>query len=202
MNEEIKTEKYLEAFKSQFKCKDSDIAFYGIHDKGIVLNYNEKVYHVVSNLEMVEYCSGVLTTDLAFFIPMDIWLYIAEVVHLLPEFHEVITKELNSAELDSYQIARKISLAAENQIAVFWTALYEMDIDETYSKAINASTKVFDLWSLSCELCDLILVPDSLKDYGAVEFYEVDISKSDAEEDAFFYVYRKQNETDFYVYLP
>jgi len=202
MSLEINTERYLEAFKSQFKCKESDITFYSKYEKGIVLNYNDKVYHVVSNLEIVEYCSEVLTSELAFFIPMDIWLYIAEVVHLLPEFHEVITKELNSAELESYLIARNISKVSENEIFVFWVALYEMDIEETYSKAIKAATKVYDLWTLSCELCEMMIEPETIKEYGAAEFYEVDISKSEEEDDAFYYVYRKLNETDFHLYLP
>ena len=202
MNDKIKIERYLEAFKSQFKCEESDLAFYGIDNKGIVLNYNNNVYHVVSDLEMEQHFNEIITTDLAYNIPVNIWILIAEDVHNFPAFHDAITKELNSSELDSYQIARKISLAAENQIAVFWTALYEMDIEETYSKAINAATKVYDLRLLSSELCEMIIDPKAMREYGAVEFYEVDISKSDEEDDAFYYVYRKLNETDFHLYLP
>ena len=77
-----------------------------------------------------------------------------------------------------------------------------MDIEETYSKAINAATKVYDLRLLSSELCEMIIDPKAMREYGAVEFYEVDISKSDEEDDAFYYVYRKLNETDFHLYLP
>lgn len=202
MNEEIKMERYLEAFKSQLKCKESEITYYGKHEKGIVLNYNDKVYHVVSDFDMVEYFGEVLTSELAFFIPVEIWVWIAESVHLTPKFHEIITKELNPFELNSYETASELSCIAEDQISAFWTILSEQDVEETYSKAINAATKVYDLWLLSSELCEMIIVPESMKEYGAVEFYEVDIAKSDDEHDTFFYVYRKINETDFHLYLP
>src|SRR6056297_2905728 len=136
----INEKQYVEVFKKQAGCTDTEISNIRVDDNSLILNYKNNEFHVASDLDILYHYKKVLTTDLASYIPVDIWIYINEGIFYEPKFHNKLMKKLNNKELENYKAALDKSKMANNDDKVFWHFLYNFGIEKTCSKAINATT--------------------------------------------------------------
>lgn len=109
---------------------------------------------------MENYAHEMLTSEgLAIHMPLDIWIDIAEDVHLREEFVINIVESLDSTEeYEWLDLALRLSNHSGNNISVFWTCIYKLDGDRLYPKAIFAATKTYDFELIKEELIERLIV--------------------------------------------
>lgn len=196
----VNVEKYQEAFTKFFGCGCEDIETRELFENGpVLIKFKDQLYEVDSSLDMYNHIKLSLTCkDEAMLIPLEYWIEVAEEVHLVPDFIEKLTSELNGVnEFEMLNIAITISTHASKSAKIFWNTIYSLDDTELYPKAILAASQTYDLECMIEELLEL-MVDDGIEMFNEMQdgiFESIDLNEDTSLEcttdEGLFYIYNK-----------
>lgn len=159
-NHPVPEKKYIEAFKQHFKCSENNFEIKQAYTNGpFLVKYEDSIYKIDSHYDLEMYVKELLTTDAAMYIPVNLWVEIAEDIHSKSEFLIDLATTLNSdQEINFFNTVLNMCQISSNPIQTFWYGLESVDYTgQIYPKAINVVAKHFDLDILIEELSESLI---------------------------------------------
>jgi len=185
---------YEAAFKKHFNVSVNDFEVKPREGKGpVIIKFNDEFYEVDKYSDLRGYAKELLTNDiLAMHLPVDIWLDIAEDVHLSPKFILNLMSELDGKdEYELLSLALNISNSVSQDSEVFWQCLFNLDDVGLYPKAIVAASITYDLETMVDELIEAIIsYPEHLISHMDGDFFEpIYLNEQEESDENVFYIY-------------
>ena len=180
-------QKHLKISKKDFEVRQCE------EGSPVLLKFRNKFFQIDSYSDLRKYAKDVLTMDiLAMHIPVEIWVDIAEDVHLSPKFILNLFSELkDQKEYEQLNLALNISNNVSQSGEVFWNCLCDLGEVGLYPKGIVAACKTYDLEVMVDELMEAILsYPEHLISHMEGDFFErIELKEQEESGDNVFYLY-------------
>jgi hypothetical protein len=185
---------YQTVFKKHFNVSENDFELKPLQEAGpVIIKFNDEFYEVVKYSDLRGYAKELLTNDLlAMYLPVDIWLDLAEDIHLSPKFILNLMDELDGKEeFELLSLALNISNSVSQDSEVFWQCLYNLDDVGLYAKAIVAASITYDLETMVDELIEAIIsYPEHLISQMDGDFFEtIYLNEQEESDENVFYIY-------------
>ena len=152
--------KYTKAFIKRFQSNREDFLIKPVWNNGpMMVKFNNKVYQINSYDDLQLYANELLTTELAIYLPLEIWIRIApKDIHLNQDFLKKLAETIDRDEdKKRFEMANKLSNYADKSKIVFWNSIYNLGDTGLYKKSIIAASQVSDLDMLTDMLIQALI---------------------------------------------